>query len=425
MKDDKKYIYVVAVLLLVVVALGISYAWFSAIITGNDTAKNNRVVTGDLELTYTDTNEISLDNVIPGDSFTKEISVKNTGTLDVKYNLVWQSLTNAITNNELVIEATCKRLNSSGTVDGTCESISRKAVSSNKIKLNIAIEPGITHVYTIKVTFIDTGEPQHYNKNKSFNGKLGIEEFELPGSVSFAEDSWETIVTRVQAGEISTYNVGDTKEVNLGTTYGTHTLRIANTSTPSECSGTGFSQSACGFVLEFADIITTYNMNPSGTYNGTSYSNGWNVDGWPASSMYTFVNNDIYNALPSDLKSAIIDTVTVSGHGSTSGETNFTSTDKLYLLSTAEVWAQGSSNTIDYDTARDNTRQLDYYKNLNTDTVNYSPAIKNNGSSASSWWLRAGRSNSNYFFYRVVSSGDWGGSAATGTDGVSPAFRLG
>ena len=425
MKDDKKYIYVVAFLLLVVVALGISYAWFSAIITGNDTAKNNRVVTGDLELTYTDTNEISLDNVIPGDSFTKEVSVKNTGTLDVKYNLVWQSLTNTITNNELVIEATCKRLNSSGTVDGTCESISQTPVSSNKIKSNISIEPGITHVYTVKVTFIDTGEPQNYNKNKSFNGKLGIEEFELPSSVSFTEDSWETIVTRVQAGEISTYNVGDTKEVNLGTTYGTHTLRIANTSTPSECSGTGFSQSACGFVLEFADIITTYNMNPSGTYNGTSYSNGWNVDGWPASSMYTFVNNDIYNALPSDLKSAIIDTVTVSGHGSTSGETNFTSTDKLYLLSTAEVWAQGSSNTIDYDTARDNTRQLDYYKNLNTDTVNYSPAIKNNGSSASSWWLRAGRSNSNYFFYRVVSSGDWGGSAATGTDGVSPAFRLG
>ena len=425
MKDDKKYIYVVAVLLLVVVALGISYAWFSAIITGNDTAKNNKVVTGDLELTYTDTNEISLANVIPGDSFTKEVSVKNTGTLDVKYNLVWQSLTNTITNNELVIEATCKRLNSSGTEDGTCESISQKAVSSNKIKSNISIEPGVTHEYTIKITFIDTGEPQNYNKNKSFNGKLGIEEFELPSSVSFAEDSWETIVTRVQAGEISTYNVGDTKEVNLGTTYGTHTLRIANTSTPSECSGTGFSQSACGFVLEFADIITTYNMNPSGTYNGTSYSNGWNVDGWPASSMYTFVNNDIYNALPSDLKSAIIDTVTVSGHGSTSGETNFTSTDKLYLLSTAEVWAQGSSNTISYDTARDLTRQLDYYKNLGTSTSNYSGAIKKNGTSNSYWWLRAARSSNTYDFLYVSISGDWTNSYAGNTDGVAPAFRLG
>ena len=261
MKDDKNYLKIVLILVLVLAILGVSYAWFAAIITGNDTAKNNKVVTGDLELTYTDTNEISLDNVIPGDSFTKKVSVKNTGTLDVKYNLVWQSLTNTITNDELVIEATCKRLNSSGIEEGTCESISQKAVSSNKIKSNISIEPGVTHVYTVKVTFIDTGEPQNYNKNKSFNGKLGIEEFELPSSVSFAEDSWETIVKRVQAGEIGTYNVGDTKEVNLGTTYGTHTLRIANTSTPSECSTEGFSQTACGFVLEFADIITTHIMN--------------------------------------------------------------------------------------------------------------------------------------------------------------------
>ena len=416
MKDDKKYIYVVAVLLLVVVALGISYAWFSAIITGNDTAKNNRVVTGDLELTYTDTNEISLDNVIPGDSFTKEISVKNTGTLDVKYNLVWQSLTNAITNNELVIEATCKRLNSSGTEEGTCESISQKAVSSNKIKSNISIEPGITHVYTIKVTFIDTGAPQNYNKNKSFNGKLGIEEFELPGSVSFAEDSWETIVTRVQAGEISTYNVGDTKEVNLGTTYGTHTLRIANTSTPSECSTAGFSQTACGFVLEFADIITTHNMNDIAT----------NVGGWPATSMRTFVNNDIYNAIPSEIKNAIIDTTVVSGHGGTSGETNFTSTDKLYLLASGEIWSDWkTSSGAEYDTAKDLTRTLDYYKNIGVTTSNYSGAIKKNGTSADYWWLRTATSTTASIFIRVSYGGDWYDGIANNSNGAAPAFRLG
>ena len=412
MKDDKKYIYVVAVLLLVVVALGISYAWFSAIITGNDTAKNNKVVTGNLELTYTDTNEISLDNVIPGDSFTKEVSVKNTGTLNAKYNLVWQSLTNTITNNELVIEATCKRLNSSGTVDGTCESISQTPVSSNKIKSNISIEPGITHVYTIKVTFIDTGKPQNYNKNKSFNGKLGIEEFELPSSVSFAEDSWETIVTRVQAGEISTYNVGDTKEVNLGTTYGTHTLRIANTSTPSECSGTGFSQTACGFVLEFADIITKHNMNDKST----------NVGGWPATSMRTFVNNDIYNAIPREIKNAIIDTTVVSGHGSTSGETNFTSTDKLYLLAPKEIYAD--FNDTD-DTAKDLTRTLDYYTAQGVTTSNYSGAIKINGTSAEFWWFRAANSDATNFFYFVFSPGGYSNDSARYTNGVSPAFRLG
>ena len=411
MKDDKKYIYVVAVLLLVVVALGISYAWFSAIITGNDTAKNNRVVTGNLELTYTDTNEISLDNVIPGDSFTKEVSVKNTGTLDVKYNLVWQSLTNTITNNELVIEATCKRLNSSGTEDGTCESISQTPVSSNTIKKKISIEPNITHEYTVKVTFIDTGEPQNYNKNKSFNGKLGIEEY-VP--TQFEKDSWTAIVANVKANKISQYNVGDTKTIDMGT-YGTHTLRIANTSTPSECSTSGFSQTACGFVLEFADIIAEHKMNDTNT----------NVGGWPASSMYTFVNNDIYNAIPSEIKNAIIDTTVVSGHGKTSGETNFTSTDKLYLLSTAEVWAQGSSNTVSTDTARDVTRQLDYYKNLSVTTSNKSGAIKKNGTSASYWWLRAATSSSTYNFLSVYNNGGWANDPASISRGVAPAFRLG
>ena len=417
MKDDKKYIYVVAVLLLVVVALGISYAWFSAIITGNNTAKNNKVVTGNLELTYTDTNEISLDNVIPGDSFTKEISVKNTGTLDVKYNLVWQSLTNTITNNELVIEATCKRLNSSGTEEGTCESISQTPVSSNTIKKKISIEPNITHEYTVKVTFIDTGEPQNYNKNKSFSGKLGIEEY-VP--TQFEKDSWTAIVANVKANKISQYNVGDTKEVDMGT-YGTHTLRIANTSTPSECSTSGFSQTACGFVLEFVDIITKHNMNPSGTYKGTQYDYGWNKDGWPATGMRTFVNNDIYNAIPSEIKNAIINTTVVSSHG-WNDTSNFTSTDKLYLLEPKEIYTDFDNTT---DTAEDLTRTLDYYTSIGVTTDSYSGAIKKNGTSADYWWLRAASSNDNYNFYSVISDGDWDANIARYTYGVAPAFRLG
>ena len=232
----------------------------------------------------------------------------------------------------------------------------------------------------------------------------------------FSLDDWGTIVRNVKSGNTNMYKIGDTKEVNLGSTYGTHTLRVANTSTPSECSTSGFSQTACGFVLEFADIIAKHNMNDTNT----------NVGGWPATSMRTFVNNDIYNALPSELRNAIIDTTVVSGHGSTSGETNFTSTDKLYLLSTAEVWAQGSPNTIEYDTARDVTRQLDYYKNLGvTTTNNKSGAIKKSGTSADNWWLRAARSNYTNRFLNVYYDGDWNSYYATNTYGVAPAFRLG
>ena len=227
---------------------------------------------------------------------------------------------------------------------------------------------------------------------------------------NFSTDDWETIIDAIREGNTSKYNVGDTKEIDLGS-YGKRTLRIANKSTPSECSNTNFSQSACGFVLEFADIITTHKMNDTAI----------NVGGWPASSMYTFVNNDIYNAIPDEIKDAIIDTTVVSGHGKRDTE-NFTSTEKIYLLSTAEVWAQGSSNTISDDAARDVTRQLDYYKNLGTSTTNRSGAVKKSGYA---WWLRVANSSDNNNFYRVNNRGDWSNNNASTTNGVSPAFRLG
>ena len=241
---------------------------------------------------------------------------------------------------------------------------------------------------------------------------------------TFPTDSWATIVASVKAGNTRGYKVGDTKTVDMGS-YGTHTLRIANTSTPSECSTSGFSQTACGFVLEFADIITTHNMNPSGTYNGTNYSNGWNKDGWPATAMRTFVNNDIYNALPSDLKNAIIDTTVVSGHGP-NDTTNFTSTDKLYLLAPGEVWSDWKTSDVSsYDTAKDLTRTLDYYINMGVTTENRSPAIKNNDGSAELWYLRTAYSSRNIAFFIVWNDGRCSTSYASNVLSVSPAFRIG
>ncbi len=413
MKDKKIYIALCVSILLV--GVGVSLAYFGIKIIGNDTAKGNKVVTGNLELTFTDTNEITFNDAFPGDSFTKTISVKNTGTKDVSYSLVWTELTNEITKDELVIEATCKRLNSSNTEEGTCESISQTPIKSMKIKKNISIEPNITHEYTVKVTFIDTGASQNYNKNKSFSGKLGIEEY-VP--TQFEKDSWTAIVANVKSNNINNYKVGDTKTVDLGT-YGTHTLRIANKSTPDECKTEGFSQTACGFVLEFADIITNHVMNISST----------NVGGWPASSMYTFVNNDIYNVLPSELKDAIIDTAVVSGHGESDTE-NFTSTDKLYLLAPGEVWSDWKTNTSSngpsHDTAKELTRTLDYYTAQGVTISNYSGAIKKNGTSAYPWWwLRSATSDNRTNFYSVNSYGCWRNDIASNTLGLAPAFRIG
>ena len=89
-----------------------------------------------------------------------------------------------------------------------------------------------------------------------------------------------------------------------------------------------------------------------------------------------YVNGDFFNKLPSDLQKVIIDTNVISGHDK-KDTNNFTSTDKIYLLSSHEVYEDGASNKVlEYDTAYNNTRQLDYYANLEVTTNNYSGCYK-------------------------------------------------
>ena len=78
--------------------------------------------------------------------------------------------------------------------------------------------------------------------------------------VDFATDDWETVIEALQNGN-HPYEVGDTKTVDMGS-FGTHTIRLANL-TP--CDGSLESETACGVVLEFADIITKHNMNSTNT----------------------------------------------------------------------------------------------------------------------------------------------------------------
>ena len=274
-----------------------------------------------------------------------------------------------------------------------------------------ALKTDQTIKFNLIIQFPDNNENQDSEKGKTFNGKVVVN-YEAPKPKSFAEDTWETIAKNTSS---SVYNVGDTKQVLIGNKP--YTVRIANKSTPTECNDSNFSQTACGFVVEFVDVLELRQMNSTDT----------NVGGWEASEMRTYANGAFFNKLPEDLRNVIIDTKVVSGHGRTTGETNFTSTDKIYLLSAHEVWEDGTSNQVSSrDTAWDKTRQLDYYANKGegVTTDSYSGAIKKYNNSNSGWWLRAA-SSSGSGFLMVISRGDWDNITAYGSDGFAPAFRIG
>ena len=471
---------VICIILILVVFISFSFGMF----VDTDTGSSNIITFGDINMIFCEGSNInctsgktSLDKTVgvdetsvpvvmnPTDSSTALASdpytftIQNTGDLDLTITIFIESETISNYSNEAE-ENIYIAFQEVGVSTPTISLLSElnagslgKILGSTNLNVNSAktfyvwtwvkedAPNGVQDTYFAAKVIVQ-GE---YIPYSSMEEDTSYESNTCETAVAFSSDSWETIACNVKNGNTSAYNVGDTKEVALDG-YGTHTLRIANTSTPDECNTEGFSQSACGFVLEFADILALYNMNPAGTYNGTNYSIGTNLGGWPASAMYKFINGiddttysanttdssttstvkSIYMSLPEDLRNVIIDTTTISGHGKTD-TANFTSTDKLYLLDGKEIYGTSitESGSAQYDTAKEYERQLDYYSNQGVTISSYSAAIKEYNGSAAVWWLRSANSLYDNRFYYVTSTGNWAIYGAYSTNGVSAAFRIG
>ena len=428
-RENRKNIVVLIVTLILVVAIvfGLSYAWLRLTKSSNTV---NKITAGNLELVLDDStsNGIKLVKALPMSYQqgikTEEYTFTLTNTSSTSnYTLSLDDL-NTYTDDDgqEVTMADADRLADSKIryillKDGEEANASKSKILTDRVIDSGTIEKGKTITYSLRI-WIDSKAGDNNTENevmgKIFNAQLKLEATQTvkkeETSLSFKDDPWSTIATNVKAGKASAYQVGDTKTVDMGS-LGTHTVRVANTST---CTNGETSETACGFVVEFADIVSVQRMNSNGTKGG-----------WPASEMRTYVNGTIYNALPSDLQNVIATTTVVSSHGTTSGEANFTSSDKLYLLSTKEVWGkEATSHTINYDTAEAETRQLDYYKNKGVTTSNYSGAIKQYNSSNAHWWLRSASSSYTNAFFAVIGDGDWNDYDAYSIRGVAPAFRI-
>ena len=174
-KTNKIKVIVITLLIFIVSIVGISYAYFTIQITGNDTASSMRLSTANMSLIYNDVQIASGEYVTPGWSETKTLTVTNNGNVTSDYIIKFRELTNTIIYGELVLSATCS------SSSGTCDNLPERAVHSASTEITnaymygpISIDPGVTHTYTLIIEFIDTGSNQNYNQNKYFNGTLNI-----------------------------------------------------------------------------------------------------------------------------------------------------------------------------------------------------------------------------------------------------------
>ena len=414
-KNNKKIILFLSISIVIMTTLFISiaYSYFVAKIKNNESKSTISVAGGEMIINYQDnTGVITASKIIPSWTTTKKFTVS--GKNDTKINDVstdnnmYYKIVLVIDNNTFskgALTYSLKQDSSSSTNGQMATNASGTINQSGKQYLGhgyfSTTSTFVNHIYNLTISFPDTGKDQSIDNAKSFAGHIVISEY--TSSTPFDQASWNEIANNVKVGNMSLYPVGSEKEVEIGGK--SYTVRVANNTTPDECDGEDFSQTACGFVVEFVDILEKRKFTSKGT----------TVGGWPAMELHSYANGDFFNKLPSDLQKVIIDTKVISGHGS--GDTsNFTSTDKIYLLSGKEVLDSNS-----YDTASSQTRQLDYYKNKGVTTNNDSDAMKQYNSSNFAWFLRVVNSNTNNSFL-CISDYDPAGDTNLG---FAPAFRIG
>ena len=179
---NKKILIGIVIGVLLLGVIGFSYSFFTTSIIG--TGQENTVTAGTLELQYIDGPGVSLSKAYPGQSITKVVSVKNIGTLDAEYDLIFKDLINEIEKDELVVSYTCTSYkdyvdsNNKGTVSGTCNNLTNQVVPFSEtiidstISTNITIVKDITHEYTFTITFKEINDNQNYNQGKHFSAKI-------------------------------------------------------------------------------------------------------------------------------------------------------------------------------------------------------------------------------------------------------------
>lgn len=133
------------------------------------------------------------------------------------------------------------------------------------------------------------------------------------------------------------------------------------------------------------------------------------IGGWEKSELRGRLNTgDLWSLLPSELQSKVksVTKMTDNQGGGEAGTPSAT-TDKVFLLSSTEVWGN-----LDEDGS-----QYEYYKSKGVTTSNFSGA-----SSGSLHWTRSVSSSNSTNFRFVDSNGGWSGFYATSAYFVFPAW---
>lgn len=158
----------VGIILVVILMITATYAYFSLEIVGEGTDINIATFNKNIQITYIDTSNVSLTNAYTGESISKTFTVENTGDVVIYYDIKLNDLVNNFANpDDLVFTL-------SGSNGGAYIKRTTMPVSNPIIASSIKIEPGVKQSYVMNITFLKTDEDQSENMNKTFSANINV-----------------------------------------------------------------------------------------------------------------------------------------------------------------------------------------------------------------------------------------------------------
>lgn len=178
------FLSVVGIATLLVAIVGATFAWFSATVSGNNTASSVKVQAGTLGITYADgSSNINLTNAMPGATAYKTFTIQNTGQIAANYTIRWKNITNGFVKttvsgtptDNLVYKLQMADATSQG---GTYITQSETAVPATGATTQIGgtgiIPASVTQSYKLTVTFKELNADQNSNQGKTFVGNIEV-----------------------------------------------------------------------------------------------------------------------------------------------------------------------------------------------------------------------------------------------------------
>ena len=269
MTSNKKIIISMSIIGLLLVSLAISYAYFSAKITNNESESTIVATAAYLELTFIDGSpEINASNILPGWSACKTFSVQNTGDSTAYYVLKITDI-----NNPFVYGGISYKIESNN--GGANVALDTLPLANMPVTGPIEIQVNTTHNYTITTYYNELEENQLSDLGKSFSYTVSIEAV-YKKEIQYIEDL-----------------VDLSNEVNSGTTY-EHTWFVLtrdldfnsdesyknanNTTTYGDYNGNGTVEAiktelttGSGFIPIGITGDTIYDNNFMGNFDGGNY----------------------------------------------------------------------------------------------------------------------------------------------------------